>query len=160
MTLSGTLDSLCMTFSSWRSRWLFVLWPKSCDTLRRFIEAMPFMKKIKSAALKMRTAEIGNMQLGKNGRALKWRIPSFLKGIASIESAVYYALSADFRCKSPKICSSGNPCPWTNSHMNQGSALTRSFQCGRTSSPERKGHKNADLAFWQQGLYGANETFV
>ena len=131
-----------------------------CDALWRFITALPSMKKMKSAALKMRTAEIGDMQLGKNGWFSKCCIPTFLKGVASIESAVYYALSADFRCKSPKFCCSGNPCPWTNSQINQGAALNRSFQCERNNAPEWKGHKKTNLIFWLQGLHEDVSTFL
>jgi hypothetical protein len=57
------------------------------------------------------SAKTADMKQTRKLRFKECCILGFFRLLASIESAVYYALSADFRYKSPKICCSGNPCP-------------------------------------------------
>ena len=77
----------------------------------------------KSAILKMRTAEIGDMQLGIIGRVSKWCIPTFLEGIASHRKYRILLTFSRFRVQVPRNLRSEEPQPLNNSHMNQGYAL-------------------------------------
>ena len=59
----------------------------------------------------MRTAEIGNMQLGKIGRDSKWCIPTFLKGVASHRKYRILLTFSRFRVQVPRNLPFREPLP-------------------------------------------------
>ena len=73
--------------------------------------SIAFHEKMKSAILKMRTAEIGDMQLGIIGRVSKWCIPTFLEGIASHRKYRILLTFSRFRVQVPRNLLFREPLP-------------------------------------------------